>query len=422
MKTIFRFLSVGMLLMTFMIIGGTASSAQAQDDPAAKAALYQKFTDNWNKPDVESRKIALNAAKEYVEKYGGNEADKEQVDYLKAWIPKTEDWIVKQGTLAMYNRFDNAYKSKNWDEVYAAGKDILAKEPDNLDVILTLGSIGFDQSIKKNYKYNDDTLRYAKLAMQKINSGTTSKNWGLFDYKYENKDNALGWMNFNIGYITYYAQGNKKEALPYLYAASQANGETKSRPDAFEPVGAYYFEDVKKLADEVQKMIKEQTDMPATATDEERAKKDAEIKAKIAILNGTTERAMDAYSRAYTLAKANPKTKPYADGLYKQLQALYNVRFQKTDGLDTYISSTVAKPMPDPTSAITPVSDPEPTATAPVKPAAVVTPTVTKPAPATKATTPAKPVSTSSDASSVSKTNAATTAKKPVAVKKKGTK
>jgi hypothetical protein len=322
----------------------------------------------------------------------------------------------------MYNRFDNAYKSKNWDEVYAAGKDILAKEPDNLDVILTLGSIGFDQSIKKNYKYNDDTLRYAKLAMQKINSGTTSKNWGLFDYKYENKDNALGWMNFNIGYITYYAQGNKKEALPYLYAASQANGETKSRPDAFEPVGAYYFEDVKKLADEVQKMIKEQTDMPATATDEERAKKDAEIKAKIAILNGTTERAMDAYSRAYTLAKANPKTKPYADGLYKQLQALYNVRFQKTDGLDTYISSTVAKPMPDPTSAVTPVSDPEPTATAPVKPAAVVTPTVTKPAPATKATTPAKPVSTSSDASSVSKTNAATTAKKPVAVKKKGTK
>jgi hypothetical protein len=424
MKTIFRFLSVGMLLMAFLAVGSITGFAQSGcDDAAGKADLDGKFRNNYASKDIAARKIAVDAGKQFIEKYGECPDTKDFVDYLKANIPPMEADIKKKEAAAVtqgrYNKFDAAYKAQNWDEVYAAGKEILATEPDNLDVILVLGSIGYDQSFKKNYKYNDDTVRFAKLAIQKINSGTTSKNWGVFDIHYKNKEDALGWMNLTIGYITYYAQNNKKDALPYLFAASQANSDTKSNPIVFEPVGAYFFEDVKKLAEEVQTMIKEQTNMPATATDEERAKKDAEIKAKIAMLNGTTERAMDAYSRAYSLAKANPKTKPYADGLYKQLQALYNVRFQKTDGLDTYISSTVAKPMPDPTSAVTPVSDPEPTATAPVKPSAVVaTPAATKPAPASsKTTAPAKPVSSSDNAT---KANTATT-KKPVAVKKKGT-
>jgi hypothetical protein len=431
MKTIFRFLSAAMLLAAVIAIGSVTGFAQAGcDDTAGKADLDSKFRTNYSSKDIATREIAVNAGKQYIEKYGECPDSKEFVDYLKANIPPMEERIKKEKAGALvqgrYNKFDAAYKAQNWDDVYAAGKDILAAEPDNLDVILVLGSIGYDQSFKKNYKYNDDTVRYAKLAIQKINSGTTSKNWGVFDIKYKSKEDALGWMNLTIGYITYYAQNNKKEALPYLYAASLANSDTKTNPIVFEPVGAYYFEDVKRLADEVQAMIKDQTASAATDTDEVKAKKDADIKAKIALLNGTTERAMDAYARAYNLAKANPKTKAYSDGLYKQIQALYNVRFQKTTGVDEYITATVAKPMIDPTTAVTPVSDPEPTATTPVvKPAAAITPTVTKPASTTtKASVPTKPVSTSatpSDSVTASKAKATTSVKKPVTVKKKGT-
>jgi hypothetical protein len=79
------------------------------------------------------------------------------------------------------------------------------------------------------------------------------------------------------------------------------------------------------------------------------------------MLNGYAERAMDAYSRAYTLAKADPKLATYAGTLYKTLQALYTVRFQKQEGIDAWISSAVTKPFPDPTSAVTPVVDAETT-------------------------------------------------------------
>lgn len=418
MKTIFRFLSVGLLLTAFVAVGSIAAFAQAGcDDTATKTDLDGKFRNNYDK-DLAARKIAVDAGKQYIEKFGECADSKEFVDYLKAYIPTMETRIKKEeaaaATKGRYDKYNAAYKAQNWDEVYAAGKEILAGEPDNMDVILDLGSIGYDQSItSKNYKYNDDTLRYAKLALEKFKAGKTCERCGAF-YAYKSKDNALGWMNLTIGYIMYNVQGNKKDALPYLFAASQANSDTKNNPLAYDPVGAYFYEDVKKLVDETQATIK--TPLPDTATDEEKAKREADIKARIALLNGTTERAMDAYAHAYNAAKTNPKQKAYADELYKKLQTLYNLRFQKTDGFDTYIASLTAKPMTDPATAVTPVADTE---TTPVSASTTTTtPVAEKPAATTaKATTPtAKP----SESTTATKAKAATTVKKPVA-KKKGT-
>ena len=79
---------------------------------------------------------------------------------------------------------------------------------------------------------------------------------------------------------------------------------------------------------------------------------------------------MDAYARAYTLAKGQPAKYPkaYTDNLYKKLQDLYDVRFGKAEGLETWIASVNKKPMPDPSQPVTPVSDPEPAAAASTPP------------------------------------------------------
>jgi hypothetical protein len=422
MKTIFRFLSVGLLLTAFVAVGSIAAFAQSGcDDTATKTDLDGKFRGNYDKADIASRKLAVDAGKQYIEKFGECADSKEFVDYLKAYLPAMEARIKKEEVAAMtkgrYDKYNAAYKAQNWDDVYAAGKEILAAEPDNLDVILDLGSIGYDQSISsKNYKYNDDTVKFAKLALEKFKSGKTCERCGAF-YAYKSKDNAVGWMNLTIGYILYNVQNNKKDALPYLFAASQANSETKSNPLAYDPIGAYFFDDVKKLVDETQNMIK--TPLPDTATDEEKAKREADIKAKLALLNGTAERAMDAYAHAYSVAKANPKQKAYADELYKKLQGLYSLRFPNETKLDSYIASLVAKPMTDPATAVTPVADAEAT------PVSASTTTTTTPvaekaaAPASgtaKATTTAKP----SESTTATKAKPVTTFKKPVA-KKKGT-
>jgi hypothetical protein len=161
--------------------------------------------------------------------------------------------------------------------------------------------------------------------------------------------------------------------------------------------------------------------MPATATDEEKAKKDADIKAKIAMLNGTAERALDAYGRAYSLAKANPKTKPYADTLYKRLQTIYDIRFNKSTGLDEYIASTTAKPMPDPATAIAPVTDAEATPVS-ASTTTTATPVAEKPAaPAGSTAKAATATAAPSDSTTATKAKPVTTTKKPVVVKKKGT-
>jgi hypothetical protein len=71
------------------------------------------------------------------------------------------------------------------------------------------------------------------------------------------------------------------------------------------------------------------------------------IKNAVAQLNGTAERALDVYARAYKFAPKDEKNKAYRDKLYKNLQDVYKVRFGKPEGLDAYIASATAKPLPN---------------------------------------------------------------------------
>ena len=142
---------------------------------------------------------------------------------------------------------------------------------------------------------------------------------------------------------------------------------------------------------EVAKLIAEQK---AKATDDEKLAMEPKIKEVIGVLNGTAERAMDYYSRAYKLAKSDtPAAKTYKDSLYKDLSILYEGRFQKKDGLDAYIASVTAKPVPDPTTPVTPVNDPEPTTTT-----GTAAPATAAPASTTAAKPPTKPMSTTGTA------------------------
>lgn len=410
MKTIFRFVKMGLVLTALAVVGATAVLAQDPcADTAAINALDAKFRENWEKKAWAERQVAVDAGKEYLEKYGNCESVKEIADYLKTAIPTLEAGVKaqrqKEELIALYKRFDDSIKAKKYEETYAAGKEIVAKYPENsLDQILAMGSIGYDESYNKNYKYNDDTLRFAKMAISHIESGKTSKKYGLYQWEYKTKENAVGWMNLTVGYITYYANKDKKGALPYLYKASQASSDTKTNPLVFEAIGAYYFDEVSKLAEEVKKMIADQKE---TDTPEVKTQKEADIKAKIALLNGYAERAMDAYARAHKVAKSDPSVKAYKEGLYKTLQTLYNVRFAKTDGMDSFIAGLVSKPMPDPTSTVTPiVEEPKTTDT-----------TTGSPAGAAMASTTARPVVATPAAATTTKTRAP--ARKPV--KKKGT-
>lgn len=463
MKTIFRFLALGILMAVFSAV--TVTSSFAQDvckDVEPKQALDKEFRDNYDKvQDLAKQEIAVKAGKQYIEKYGECAADKDFVQYLKDNLPGIEKGIADakkaqevkikaEATQALFTRFDTAVRGTNGKanapEVYASGKEIVAGDPNFLDVIIVLGSVGFDQAILPTPvdTYNEDTIQYAKMAIQKLEANTPSKtgNYGVLQYAYKNKDypdgksNALGWMNYNIGYITYYRQGKdnpakKKEALPYLYKATQYTSFNQKNPFLYQTVGAWYL-------DEAIKIDKDRKVKITAAGD----KDTDETLAMLAMQKGYADRAIDAYARAYKFAKDDKNSKKdYTDNLSARLKELYVFRYDgKTVGIDEFVATVQSKPLPDPSAAITPVKDETttppattstttPAETAPAKP----TPAVSKPTPATSttpkpATTPTKPPTTQkaetpADVSETTTTTAKTdkTKAKKTTPKKKGT-
>jgi hypothetical protein len=156
----------------------------------------------------------------------------------------------------------------------------------------------------------------------------------------------------------------------------------------YDLIGGYYFDELNKVIEQIQAKTKEQKD---TDTPEVAQAKVDELKRLVAQSNGIAERAMDAYSRAYTYAK-DPTIKAR---LKKNVEDAHKVRFGNTTGVDAWITNAVAKPFVNPTTPIAPISDPEPAKTtsgSTAVPVSMPTPVVTTPAKAAPATTaPAKP-------------------------------
>jgi len=367
MKTIFKTLGIGALLTAFLAVGSVSTFAQeACTDVDAINALYQSVLDVYKLNDVPSLQKAVDSGKQFSEKYGNCDSAKQNAEWIGKQMPKWEARLAEAKVRAVRDpilkRFETAIQAKNWDEAYAAGDEFTTKFPNDdakINVIVPLAWIGYVETGNKNTKYNANAAKYAKAAIDMLKSGTAkakaSGGYGAFQFECIGKDECISFLTYDMGYMNYLG-GNKQAALPYYYEVTKIPGSFKSNPVVFGTIGDYYYEIVKKQAEDVKVKIADQKD---TDADDVKAKKEADIKQAVGMLNGYAERAMDAYSRAYTLAKADAKLSTYAGTLYKTLQALYTVRFQKQDGIDAWISSAVTKPFPDPTSAVTPVNDPE---------------------------------------------------------------
>ncbi|MEQ1604977.1 MAG: hypothetical protein ABL999_08915 [Pyrinomonadaceae bacterium] len=367
MKTIFRYTNIALLTAAIFAAGAMAIFAQdACADTAGQTALYDTFLAKFPTKTIEGRKAFIEIAKQFVDKYGACDTTKENTTYFKDNIPKWEAAVKKMEEQAikdaLVKRFDGAITAKNWDEVYASGKEILQKYPEEFRTVeIVLASVGGEEAFNANFKYADDAIRYAKVSISDLEGGKSfmvngKEVLGLFAYSYKTRTEAVGWMNLYIGYITQVAKRNKAEAAPYLYKASQSSSDAAKNPVSFELIGAYYFEELNKVVEKIQTAIKGQsdTDAPDVA-----AKKVEDIKALVAMSNGISERAMDAFSRAYTLS-----TSPAAKAkMKKNVVDAYKVRFAKETGVEEWIATAVAKPFVNPTTPVAPISDPEPTST-----------------------------------------------------------
>ena len=416
MKTIFKFLSTGVLSAAIFAVGAVAGFGQ--DTPNANCAdidghnaLYTKFLGVYKGKTLTEMESALSTGKEYLEKYGTcTEAFKDQIEFVKPHTARLEKDIPAERErvqlLPSFDKFDKGLASGNADDVLAAGKQILNVRKDDMNFALAMALIAAEKSVAANqFKYADDAITYSKLVSSKVKGGWQftrkydngpkkgSPYIGIGNYNRDNKDLLLSELNYTVAYQTFYGKKDMKSAVPLYYELSQTS-PGKEDPRIFGAIGDYYVAEGAPIGDEIAKLILQ---IKAATDDKVKADLDAQVKEKISLFNAYLERAIDAYGRAHSFAKAGP----YKDGLYKQLQVLYKRRTDKDSGLEGYVASMIAKPFPNPTAPVTPVADPEPATT------------TTGAAPATAApasTTVAKPVT---------KPMSTTTIKAPVA--KKGT-
>lgn len=369
MKKFFRFLVLGILAVAFTVAAVSPSFAQDED----KRKLYDAYINNYQ-GDEAKQKIALEAAKEYVAKFGTNDADKEQVEYFKSAIPtieanlkKMEDDRIarekakaqKEKEDALFKRLNTAAENKQVADAYAAGKEILTLKPNYLDLYIILATMGYDEAVKKNNQFNNDAIEYAKKSIQLIDAGETSKGYGAQfkanNYSYGSKENALGWLNYNIGYILYFPEDKKAEALPYLYKSIQYNSDVKGFSDAYMMLGDYYIVKVAELDKKRKDVI--------TANNNEDNDESLSI---LAMEKAYADRAIDYLAKAYKIATGpkSPATNEFKQSLYTRLKNVYDFRYGNTDGLDAYVASAMSKPLVNPSAEVQPVVEETQTETA----------------------------------------------------------
>ncbi len=401
MKTFFRVSVLGILMLAVVAASSQITFAQ-DDDNDPKAELYAKFVDNYASDKIEEREIAVAAGKEFIKKYENSPDDKPIVDYLKGAIPTIEKGIADQKIAikafndekdrinkrnARLGAFDKAHKSGDVEATFAAGADLLKYEPKLVDVTIYLACTAYQQSFEKKdgfEKYNDRAIKYAResISLLEANTPTEFGSYGGYNCAFkteqlpDGRNNALGWMNYYIGFVKYFREKQTDEAVPYFFKATQFNSGAKEFPQTYRSIGSWY---VAKTTEITGKRIAVTTELneavKAPTPDEELIKTlNARIDDMMALERGYADRAIDAYSRAYSLVTPAEKTAEYGKAIFSTLQELYKFRYttqpemQSDSKINMNVSMIKSTTMPDPTSTVQPVLDgktdgPEPATT-----------------------------------------------------------
>ena len=258
-------------------------------------------------------------------------------------MKKFVDLMDKSGDKAKTAKAcDDAVKNKNYPDQMKYCKEVLATDPDNVDVNTIVGIVGLSQGTLLN-----ESVPYARKAIQLIESGKPVKAYS--------HDQALAYLNWTIGRSQLTTA--PAEALKSLLVAAKLDSEVKKLPQLYLDInGAYELGPRKTLSEE----YKAKQGAGGTET--------PESKLVLENLNQVFDRQIDALARAAATATDAAKKKEAMD----DLTALYKFRNKgATDASVTeLVASVMSKPIPDLPTPITSLPAATPGATPAATPAA----------------------------------------------------
>ncbi len=308
----------------------TATGAQGEED--AKRDAYVAFTSKikTDKPG------AYQAGKDYLQKYSGDNSP--QAQYVKKWVAAYEDDQKTKAVVDTYTNIDQFIKAQKFAEAYAASKQYLGTNPNDLRTLLSAAYAGWRLSFTGKNTSDAETASYAKQAIQLIEAGKVPVEGEAFTVKNE----TLGWLNYALG--TFALNTTSPEAAGYFIKAAQFEGYAKKDPQLYERLAlAYQSTEYTKLAADYAK---------GYDTEEKRAT--PEGKAATAKINDVVDRIIDAYARAVAYSGTDQKYAAKKTEWTKQLTDFYKFRHDNAvTGLDQLIASVTSKPLPMPGQSIT---------------------------------------------------------------------
>lgn len=300
-----------------------------------KDALYQSFLKNRQSDQAK----AYDDAKKYLACPPGEvtEASQKIIDYLKKWVSAYEggkkkiDYRVK------------IYNEKKYAEGYVMGKEVLASEPENLQVLVDLGANAYLLPPLKNAQLTAEGLDYARKALAALESGKTLESWDPLG----SKDVAIAYLNYSIGTLT--IEKDPSAALKNLIKAAQFETPLKKSPYTYAYIAGAYETGPYAKQSEDYKMYAGKDETP-------------ESKLALANINQLVDRMIDAYARAVALAGSDATFAQAKTGWNDSLIQWYKFRNgDKTDGMDQLVAGILSKPLPPeptPLTSLPPTSTP----------------------------------------------------------------
>jgi hypothetical protein len=315
-----------------MAVFAVPTKAQKQEcTEENKNAWYKTFYDN-RKGDEAQQKTAYDTANIYIESCPDDPNDAQ----LKPVKKFAAAYKAMLDTRKAGGEFQKAVDSKNYAEQVRLGKQILATDPDNVDVNVILGIAGLGDSNTLN-----ESAQYAKKAISLLQSGKSTK---LFT-----NDQALAYLNWTVAKSK--LASAPAEALPDLLKAAKIESELKKNPQLYLDLAAAYESGPRaKFSDEYTASLKPDK----TETDQS--------KIILENLNKIIDNQIDAEARAAALTTDAARKKE----IVTELTSLYKYRNKTaTDANVTELLATVlSKPIPDVPAPITSLPAPAPSGTA----------------------------------------------------------
>lgn len=288
-----------------------------QRNDAERDDLYTKFAENKKLPIPEKQRLAYEAAKEYLKRYddGGDEYASDMRKFVREY-----EKVMKQ--------FDvySLYLDKKYLKAFEVGRAVLEKDPENFYVLGILAEAGFDNSQTGNISLNDETVGYARRALELLEANKVTR-----PDPFVSNEIGRGFLNFALGWFL--RTQSPAEAAAALVIAARSEGPYKTNALTYNLLGNALVKNYAKASTEYNEKF---GNKPPSA----------EQQAALAQLMQLGERAIDAYARAIALS-TRPEEQEGRSKMLAQLTNLYKSFHNNSDaGLTELIAGVLSKPLP----------------------------------------------------------------------------